>query len=104
MHPFKNPQLHVSLKGNTVKSILTFSVLHWVICDPNTKKEDVVYLPMIQLSTRDQMTQKLTVKGQPFRNCLPQWVGYKRPRTENRNAKHFKRENFCTKNEQKTNM
>ena len=27
------------------------------------KKEDVVWLPMRQLSTRDQMTQKLTTLG-----------------------------------------
>ena len=65
---------------------------------------------MRQLSTRDQMTQKLTTIGHhtAFNNeqspyCI---VCYKRHRNDN--VKQFKRENsrpnLCTKNARKTNM
>ena len=58
------------------------------------KKEDVVWLPMRQLSTRDQMTQTLTTIGHriAINNEQSQYriVSYKRPRNDN--VKQFKRE------------
>ena len=63
-------KLFMSLSGMWSKFVFyvkTYRNLHGVKITFILKynKEDVVWLPMRQLSTRDQMTQKLTILGQP---------------------------------------
>ena len=71
-------------------------------------KKNVVWLPMRQLSTRDQMTQIITIgHSTDFNNEISPYhmVRYKRPRNDKCKTIQTRKQLYlCTKNERKTNM